>query len=33
MKCSAYNSIGTTVPSPALDEHGAALRAEFAEKL
>jgi CoA:oxalate CoA-transferase len=30
MKWGAYNSLGTTIPSPALDENGAALRAEFA---
>jgi CoA:oxalate CoA-transferase len=29
MKWGAYNSLGTTIPSPALDDHGAALRAEF----
>jgi CoA:oxalate CoA-transferase len=29
MKWGAWNSIGTTIPSPALDEQGAALRAEF----
>lgn len=29
MKWGAYNSLGTMIPSPALDEHGAALRAEF----
>ena len=29
MKWSAYNSLGTTIPSPALDDHGRALRAEF----
>ena len=29
MKWGAYNSIGTTIASPALDEHAAALRAEF----
>jgi CoA:oxalate CoA-transferase len=30
MKWGAYNSEGTTIPSPALDEHGEALRKEFA---
>jgi CoA:oxalate CoA-transferase len=30
MKWSAWNSMGTLLPSPALDEHGSALRAEFA---
>jgi CoA:oxalate CoA-transferase len=30
MKWGAYNSLGTTIPSPALDDHAAALRAEFA---
>lgn len=30
MKWGAYNSLGTTIPSPALDENGAALREEFA---
>jgi CoA:oxalate CoA-transferase len=29
MKWGAYNSEGTRIPSPALDEHGEALRAEF----
>ena len=29
MKWGAYNSLGTTIPSPALDDHGTALRAEF----
>jgi CoA:oxalate CoA-transferase len=29
MKWGAYNSLGTTIPSPTLDEQGAALRAEF----
>ena len=29
LKFSAYNSVGTTIPSPALDNCGAALRAEF----
>jgi CoA:oxalate CoA-transferase len=29
MKWGSYNSLGTTIPSPALDDHGAALRAEF----
>jgi CoA:oxalate CoA-transferase len=32
MKWGAYNSIGTTIPSPALDADGAALRGEFAER-
>jgi CoA:oxalate CoA-transferase len=32
MKWGAYNSNGTTIPAPALDEHGAALRAEFTEE-
>jgi CoA:oxalate CoA-transferase len=32
MKWGAYNSLGTTIPSPALDQSGAALRAEFSEK-
>ena len=31
MKWGAYNSLGTTIPSPALDDHGTALRAEFSE--
>ncbi len=30
LKFSAYNSDGTTIPSPTLDNRGAALRAEFA---
>jgi CoA:oxalate CoA-transferase len=30
MKYGAYNSLGTEIPSPALDDHGDALRAEFA---
>jgi CoA:oxalate CoA-transferase len=30
LKFGAYNSIGTTIPSPALDASGAALREEFA---
>ena len=29
MKWSAYNSLGTTIPSPALDDRGPELRAEF----
>jgi CoA:oxalate CoA-transferase len=29
VKWSAYNSLGTTIPSPELDDHGPALRAEF----
>ena len=29
MKFSAWNSLGTMIPSPSLDEQGAALRAEF----
>ena len=29
MKWGAYNSLGTMIPSPGLDEQGAALRAEF----
>jgi CoA:oxalate CoA-transferase len=29
MKWGAYNSLGTTIPSPELDQHAAALRAEF----
>ena len=29
MKWSTWNSMGTLIPSPALDEQGAALRAEF----
>ncbi len=32
MKWGAYNSSGTMIPSPALDEHGALLRAEFADE-
>ena len=32
MKWGAYNSNGTMTPSPALDEHGAALRVEFATR-
>ena len=31
LKFSAYDSLGTTIPSPELDNRGAALRAEFAE--
>jgi CoA:oxalate CoA-transferase len=31
MKWSTWNSMGTLTPSPALDEHGSALRAEFAD--
>jgi CoA:oxalate CoA-transferase len=31
MKWGAYNSLGTTIPSPALDDNGVALRAEFGE--
>jgi CoA:oxalate CoA-transferase len=31
MKWGAYNSLGTTIPSPGLDDNGAALRAEFGE--
>ncbi len=31
MKWSTWNSMGTMLPSPALDEQGAALRAEFAD--
>ncbi|SEG92776.1 CoA:oxalate CoA-transferase [Thermomonospora echinospora] len=30
IKFGAYNSMGTMIPSPELDDHGAALRAEFA---
>jgi CoA:oxalate CoA-transferase len=30
IKYGAYNSLGTEIPSPALDEHGDAIRAEFA---
>jgi CoA:oxalate CoA-transferase len=30
IKYGAYNSLGTEIPSPALDDHGDALRAEFA---
>ena len=30
LKFGRYNSLGTTIPSPALDNRGAALRAEFA---
>jgi CoA:oxalate CoA-transferase len=29
LKFSAYNSIGTLIPSPELDNAGSALRAEF----
>ena len=31
MKWGAYNSLGTMIPSPALDQHAAALRAEFGD--
>ena len=30
VKYGSYNSVGTEIPSPALDEHGDALRHEFA---
>jgi CoA:oxalate CoA-transferase len=32
MKWGGYNSIGTVIPSPALDEHGSSLRAEFGQQ-
>ena len=32
MKWGAYNSLGTTIPSPTLDQSGAALRGEFSGK-
>lgn len=32
LKFGAYNSVGTTIPSPTLDDRGAALRAEFAPR-
>ncbi|MBX3259577.1 MAG: CoA transferase [Labilithrix sp.] len=32
LKFGAYNSVGTEIPSPALDDRGAALRAEFAPR-
>ena len=32
LKFGAYNSLGTTIPSPELDNRGAAIRAEFASK-
>jgi len=30
LKFGSYNSLGTMIPSPTLDNRGAALRAEFA---
>ena len=33
LKFGFYNSVGTMIPSPALDNRGAAIRAEFAPQL